>query len=457
MSTSLPLSDQQREQIWNLLNHHDAATQRQGLELLASLEEKPQGSMIYRGMPLGHFEFLRGLMDKTPDVLLNWIEAGYERIAAGPLDGLQFLLIELLERRFHRYNKRLLGLSQEAWDALGMSEQWEQIEAVGEKLKALGVQLLEEAGDLDACMPEEAQEHRISDWYGWVRVHEAGSKDPEWLRTRTHVRSWLGEDGDTPKGRDVLAFVRSLPQEVRHEILRPIMINEWNRPIVCFRASFQGVLIELFCENQERVCQYYDGSFYRVKDIEAIDLSPYADRAYCNVTGRPPTKRELKALASLPALDSIRFTYKEGMDLSPLASAPMLCTVEIHGGPDQATLDKIDLGTISVLQAEGDDPEYGEDELYDENGDFNLELHSCEVCGKIADEWGMSRTDMLVTQNTEDNFHCQACHSQLMGWCEPCSMTAPSAFLEFETFVDGALKLVEREGSTPLQLCEDCL
>ena len=110
-------------------------------ELLASLEEKPQGSMIYRGMPLGHFEFLRGLMDKTPDVLLNWIEAGYERIAAGPLDGLQFLLIELLERRFHRYNKRLLGLSQEAWDALGMSEQWEQIEAVGERLKALGVQL----------------------------------------------------------------------------------------------------------------------------------------------------------------------------------------------------------------------------------------------------------------------------------------------------------------------------
>ena len=24
--------------------------------------------------------------------------------------------------------------------------------------------------------------------------------------------------------------------------------------------------------------------FYRVKDIEALDLSPYADRAYCNVT-----------------------------------------------------------------------------------------------------------------------------------------------------------------------------
>ena len=55
--------------------------------------------------------------------------------------------------------------------------------------------------------------------------------------------------------------------------------------------------------------------------------------------------------------------------------------VEIHGGPDQATLDKIDLGTISVLQAEGDDPEYG-DELYDENGDFNLELHSCEAAVK---------------------------------------------------------------------------
>ena len=58
----------------------------------------------------------------------------------------------------------------------------------------------------------------------------------------------------------------------------------------------------------------------------------------------------------------------------------------------------------------------------------------------------MSRTDMLVTQNTEDNFHCQACHSQLMGCCEPCGMTGTECILEFETFVDGALKLVEREG-----------
>ena len=144
------------------------------------------------------------------------------------------------------------------------------------------------------------------------------------------------------------------------------------------------------------------------------------------------------------------------MDLSALKDAPALMTIEVNGNVDQATLDQIDLGLTSVLCAEGEDPEYGEDELYDENGDFNLELHSCEVCGKIADEWSMCRTDMLVTQNTEDNFHCEACQNQLMGTCKQCGAFAPSAFLEFETFVDGAHRLEERVEYASVQQCADC-
>jgi hypothetical protein len=175
------------------------------------------------------------------------------------------------------------------------------------------------------------------------------------------------------------------------------------------------------------------------------------------VTGRAPTPRELKALATLPSLDSIRFNYEEGMDLSPLKDAPMLMTIEINSGADQETLDGIDLGNITILVADSEDPEYSRDELYDENGDFNLELHSCEVCGKVADEWSMYRYDnSTLTQNTEDNFHCEACQGQLVGACADCDSVAPSAFLEFESFAESPLRLQEKEGWESTQHCTDC-
>jgi hypothetical protein len=156
-------------------------------------------------------------------------------------------------------------------------------------------------------------------------------------------------------------------------------------------------------------------------------------------------------LAKLPNLEQLTIGWEDGLDLSPLAAAPKLTQLVLYkvtGDPPPPFSEDVE-----IVCSDQDDPEYSSEELCDENGDFNLDFHTCETCGKVIEE--PIYPDSQVTGHADHNFHCGACDEVFFGACSGCSAWKARGYLQYEIYADEPMMFELAGGPQRMSLSQD--